>query len=224
MFQNVKQTKRTVRDKSSQTISPIMQVLFALIQIFLIFRLALRLLGANASNFFVNIIYEATAPLVGLFEGIFSDVMLEESTIFTLFEPATVITIIVTAAVAYVVLRLVSVKQEKKTEHIEVQEQANAIPLGQVSEAQMEQTDKNKLENESQELEERIRHQQQMLDDHRAMYGNARDENKSAEHQRQILENQRKMDDIDRDKNKSAEHLYAFSDEVPVYEKRRSQI
>jgi|GEM_PF-698146 len=176
MPQNVKQTNRTVQDNSSQTISRIMQVLFTLIQIFLIFRLALRLLGANVSNVFVNIIYEATAPLVGLFEGIFSDVMLEDSAIFAVFEPATVIAIIVTAAVAYIVLRLLSVKQGRKTERVEVQKQTNAVPLGQVSEAQLkqdsepvaqpvqtpeEQTNQSKLENHPQEVDGRTYHQQQ---------------------------------------------------------------
>jgi len=200
LSQKVKETKHTVQDNGLETVKRFMQILFALVQILLIFRFAFKLLGANASAVFVNLIYATTAPLVGLFEGIFPEMIMEGNALFSVFEPATVIAIIVTAAVAYIVLRLLSVKQEKKTEHVEVKEQANAIPLGQVSKAQLEQNDKKKLENESQELEERIRHQQQMLDDQRAMYGNARDE------------------------NKSAEHPDAFSDEVPVYEKRRRQI
>lgn len=226
MPQKVRETKHTVQDNGLQTISRIMQVIFALIQIMLVFRFAFKLLGANASNVFVNLIYATTAPLVGLFEGIFSEVNMEGNT-FAVFEPATVIAIIVTAAVSYIVLRMLSVKQDKKIEHVEVQEQTNAIPLGQVSEAQLEQasappiaqtsetpvaqTGNNKLENESQELEERIRQQEQILEHQRKTYGAAHDENESREleerirHQKQILEDQRKMYNTAQDENESQE-------------------
>ncbi|MDW7670996.1 MAG: hypothetical protein SCK57_06980 [Bacillota bacterium] len=200
MSQKVKQTKHTVQDSGLQTVSRFMQILFALVQILLVFRFAFKLLGANASNVFVNLIYATTAPLVGLFEGIFPEMIMEDNALFAVFEPATVIAIIVTAAVSYIVLRLLSVKQEKHIEHVEVQEQPNVTPLARASKAELETTDKKQLENESRELEERIRHQQQMLDDQRKMYGTAREENKSDE---------------------DPDHI---SHEEPVYEKRQRQI
>ncbi len=200
MSQKVKQTKHNVQDSGLQTVSRFMQILFALVQILLVFRLAFKLLGANASNVFVNLIYATTAPLVGIFEGIFPEVTLENNALFAVLEPAAIIAIIVTAAVAYIVLRLLSVKQEKKIEHVEVQEESKAIPSEQVTEAQLEQTENKKLENESRELEGRIRHQQQ------------------------ILEDQRKMYDTAHNKNKTNENPDKFSDEVPAYNKKRRQI
>jgi hypothetical protein len=200
MAQKVKETKHTVQDSGLQTISRFMQILFALVQILLVFRFAFKLLGANASNIFVNLIFATTAPLVGLFEGIFPEMILEDNTLFPVFEPATVIAVIVTAAVSYIVLRLLSVKQEKKVEHVEVQEQSDVIPPARASETKLEQPDKKQLEDESRELEERIRHQQQILEDQRKMYGAAREESKS---------------------DKDPDHS---SHEDPVYEKRRRQI
>jgi len=238
MPQKVKETKHTVQDSGLQTISRIMQVIFALVQILLVFRLGFKLLGANASNVFVNLIYATTAPLVGLFEGIFPEMILEDNTLFAVFEPATVIAIIVTAAVSYIVLRMLSVKQDKKIEHVEVQEQANAVPLGQVSEAQLkqetktpvEQTDNRKLENQSNELEERIRHQEQILEHQQKVYGAAHDENESREleerirHQEQVLENRQKSYVAADDENELDEDLNSISHEVPVYKKRHRQI
>ena len=206
MSQNVKQTNHTVQDNSSQTISRIMQVLFTLIQIFLIFRLVLKLLSANASNVFVSLIYGTTAPLVGLFEGIFSDVMLEDSAIFAVLEPATVIAIILTAAVAYIVLRLLSVKQDKKIERVEVQEETNTVPLGQVSEAQLkqdsepvaqpvqtpaEQTNQSKLENHPQEADGRTYHQQEAKKE--KLENETQKLEEKIHHKQQILEEQQKM-------------------------------
>lgn len=270
MPQKVKETKHTVQDNGLQTVSRFMQVFFAIVQILLVFRFAFKLLGANASNVFVNLIYATTAPLVGLFEGIFSEVNLEGGT-FAVFEPAAVIAIVVTAAVSYIVFRLLSVKQDKKVEHVEVKEQANPIPLGQVSEARVTQasekpapqasenpvprtsetpeaqtsetpevrtsetpaartsetpaartserrmaqasetrlqawerrvaqTSHNKLENQSRELEERIQHQKQTLEEQEKMYDAVHDEN-----------------ELEADPNNS-------SHEVPVYEKRKRQI
>ncbi len=233
MPQKVKETKHTVQDNGLETLSRVMQVVFALVQILLVFRLGFKLLGANASNVFVNLIYATTAPLVGLFEGIFSEVNMEGNT-FAVFEPATVIAIIVTAAVSYIVLRMLSVKQDKKIEHVEVQEQVHAVPLGQVSDSQLKQSSESpatqtsetpvaqtrtgKLETQSQELEERIRHQEQNLEHQRKTYGAAHDETQSKEletqsqeleekirHQKQILEDQRKTYDVAHDENQSQE-------------------
>ncbi len=234
MPQKVKETKHTVQDNGLETIKRIMQVLFALVLFLLVFRLAFKLLGANSSNVFVNLIYATTAPLVGLFEGIFPEMTVENNTL-AVFEPSTVIAIIVTAVVGYIVLKLLSVKQDKRTEYVEVQEQMNAVPLGQVSEAQLDQvsakpvaqspetpvapTNNTKLKNETQELEERIQHQKQVLEDQRKMHDTTQEERESREleakirHQDEILEDQQEVYSDVPDEN-----------EVPLNEKRRRQI
>lgn len=227
MPQKVKETKHTVQGNGLQTTARIMQVLFALVQILLVFRFSFKLLGANAANVFVNLIYATTAPLVGLFEGIFSEVVMEGSAIFTVLEPATVIAIIVTAAVSYIVLRMLSVKQGSVVEHVEVEEQTKAIPPEQVSKATLQEASQpavealnnGKLEKEAQELEEKILHQKRILEQQRKTYGASHIETETNEDQGPALDNPVKMYSMSYDKPNIDEPLEPFGDDVRIYER-----
>lgn len=90
----------------------IVGALFILIEVILGARLVLKLLGANPANIFVKAIYNITQFFVGLFEGIFAKVSDNAKSVF---EPATLIAIVVVAVVAWVVLRLMTPRQQSST-------------------------------------------------------------------------------------------------------------
>lgn len=85
----------------------VFDAIFGIIEIVLVFRLIFKLLGANAANGFVHKIYYITQPFVGLFEGIFSrvDTGVDNAAVF---EPATLIAIIIVALIAWIVFTLIN--------------------------------------------------------------------------------------------------------------------
>jgi len=85
----------------------VLDAIFGIIEIVLLFRLFFKLLGANAANAFVHGIYYITQPFVGLFEGIFSRVATGENNA-AVFEPATFIAIIIVALIAWIVMTLIN--------------------------------------------------------------------------------------------------------------------
>lgn len=81
----------------------------AAIEVLLLFRLLLRVGGANDTNGFVNLVYNLTAPLVAPFFGVFNiDIT---STSVGAFEFATVIAMVVYAVIGYLIARLLSAVQ-----------------------------------------------------------------------------------------------------------------
>ena len=95
--------------------------LFCITEIVLAFRMVFKLLGANAANGFVNGIYFITQWLVGLFEGIFSQVATGVNAA-AIFEPAALIAIIVVALAAWIVLGLISSGTKTSVSTSEVKE------------------------------------------------------------------------------------------------------
>jgi hypothetical protein len=73
-----------------QIVTNVIYGVFALVEIILGLRLVLKLFGANASNAFVNWVYETSAAILDPFRGIFptqvfqSQFVLEFSTIFAM--------------------------------------------------------------------------------------------------------------------------------------------
>ncbi len=108
-------------------ISHYVGIFFYVVQLLLVFRFAFKLLGANASNRFVSLLYSATAPLTNLFEGIFPEVVLENYDMLHVFEPSSVIALVVTAIIAGLIRRLLlphettPAVQTKNTDIIETQ-------------------------------------------------------------------------------------------------------
>ena len=100
----------------------IAMVFFSLIEVILAFRFAFKLAGANPSNVFVKGLYDVTQFFVGIFEGIFSESTTTGAETKAIFEPATLIAIIVVGLVAWGVMKLMSQSTRsefKKTEVIE---------------------------------------------------------------------------------------------------------
>ncbi len=97
--------------------------IFTLLLVSLIIRFLFKLLGANPDNGFVRGIYAATEFFVGLFEGIFSSVPINGAETTAIFEPATLIAIVVVALVSWVLQRLFTPRiidnSLERVEHIE---------------------------------------------------------------------------------------------------------
>lgn len=86
----------------------VVMIIFSFIEVMLGFRFVFKLMGANANNVFVNGIYKFTRFIVGIFEGIFSKATTGGAEMEAVFEPATLIAIIVVALIAWGVLKLMA--------------------------------------------------------------------------------------------------------------------
>lgn len=116
--------KLETRNSSSEgsIFNRIVVVLFSLVEIILGFRFIFKLMGANASNVFVKGLYDVTQLFVGIFEGIFAKMTISEAATDAVFEPATLIAIVVVGLIAWGVMKLMSqntTSEVKKTETIE---------------------------------------------------------------------------------------------------------
>lgn len=95
-------------------------VISSIIEALLVFRFFFKLIGANASNVFVNGIYSFTQPLVGIFEGIFSTASTPGAETEAIFEPATLIAIIVVALIAWAIMKLMPTSSTSQVQRSQV--------------------------------------------------------------------------------------------------------
>ncbi|MHC1735333.1 MAG: hypothetical protein AB9921_06650 [Erysipelotrichaceae bacterium] len=86
----------------------VVMIIFSFIEVILGFRFVFKLMGANANNVFVSGIYKFTQFIVGIFEGIFSKATTGGAEMEAVFEPATLIAIIVVALIAWGILKLMA--------------------------------------------------------------------------------------------------------------------
>jgi hypothetical protein len=89
-------------------LSRIVATIFSIIELLLAFRFILLLLGANGSNDLVQGLYNITQPLISLFEGIFATMNTNIFGIHGVFEPATVIAIVVFSFIEWALFKLIS--------------------------------------------------------------------------------------------------------------------
>ena len=94
---NVKKT-----EPPADTIRRIINIIFTLAGIVLLFRLIFKLLGANPENAFVENLYKITDFVVGIFEGIFAEIQWQNG----VFEPATVIALVVLFIISWLIKSL----------------------------------------------------------------------------------------------------------------------
>lgn len=104
--QNI-QTETHSAQAESHPAKRIVSVLFSAVEIILGIRLILKLLGANAGNSIIKALYDVTGFFVKIFEGIFSRVTINEAS-GAVFEPATLIAMVVIALIAWGVLKLMT--------------------------------------------------------------------------------------------------------------------
>lgn len=99
-----------------QTIEYVVYFVFGVLDILLAFRLILRLLGAGTSSSFVNFIYNLSGAFIWPFQGIFSSTVAPGAETVSVFEPATLIAIIVYAILAWGIVQLVRILSGERQE------------------------------------------------------------------------------------------------------------
>lgn len=113
MAEIIKETETTTPVKrkatSYQTIEYLVYFIFGALEILLIFRLILKLMGASAGNTFVNLIYGLTGIFIMPFEGIFRLWFAQVTQTTSVFEPSTLVAIIVYAVLAVGIVKLVRI-------------------------------------------------------------------------------------------------------------------
>ncbi len=97
-----------------QTIEYIIYFLFSALEVFLVFRLILKLTGAGVSSTFVNLIYNITGIFILPFEGIFNRGFAKGAETTSVFEPSTVVALVVYAVLAVGIVKLVRILSGKQ--------------------------------------------------------------------------------------------------------------
>ncbi|MHB1454255.1 MAG: hypothetical protein ACYCYM_09940 [Saccharofermentanales bacterium] len=87
---------------------------FGLVEILIGFRFVLKLFGANTGSGFVQFMNGITGFFVNLFKGIFAETSIGSGN--AVFEPASIIAMIVVALIAWFVFKLMTPKSEKRTD------------------------------------------------------------------------------------------------------------
>ncbi len=94
---------------SSQTYEYLIYYIFGALDVLLAFRLVLKIAGASTASFFVNFIYSLSKIFILPFEGMFRRVTAERVETTSIFEPATIVALIVYAIVAYGIVKLIRI-------------------------------------------------------------------------------------------------------------------
>ena len=121
MEEMTRQSETLNTRQSSHFVQRIVGIIFGVIQITLVFRLIFKWLGANPNNGFVESLYAVTQSFVGFFEGIFAKV----ATSTGVFEPETLVALVVISVIAWFVLSLVTPRIENRVERTEYTENSN---------------------------------------------------------------------------------------------------
>lgn len=100
----------------SQTIEYVIYYLFGALDVLLLSRLLLKVTGANASNGFVNFIYDLTRIFILPFQGIFNGGTAQNLENNSVFEPSVVIALIVYAVLAWGIVKLIRIFSGEKQE------------------------------------------------------------------------------------------------------------
>ena len=80
------------------------------LEVILAFRLVFKLLGANPNSGFVAVIYSISAIFLAPFSGIFRPAVTKGLETQAVFEPASLIAMIVYAIIAYGIVRLIDIR------------------------------------------------------------------------------------------------------------------
>lgn len=99
-----------------QTMEYLIYFLFGILEVLLAFRLILKLMGANIASGFVSFVYGLTSIFILPFEGIFRRGYADGIETTSVFEPSTLVAIIVYALVAWGIVKLVHVLSGEQQE------------------------------------------------------------------------------------------------------------
>jgi hypothetical protein len=99
---------------SYQTIEYLIYFFFGTLEIFLAFRLILRLTGANSFSAFVGLIYGITGVFIVPFQGIFHQTTAQGVETTAVLEPSTLVALVVYAILAVGIVKLLRILSGKK--------------------------------------------------------------------------------------------------------------
>jgi hypothetical protein len=114
--EGTKETPEKTEASTSQTVQYLVYFFFGALEILLAFRLVFKLAGANSLNAFVGLIYGVTGIFILPFQGIFHSGLAQGVETTSVFEPSTLIAIIVYAVIAWGIVKLLSVLSGEKQE------------------------------------------------------------------------------------------------------------
>lgn len=99
---------------SYQTIEYLIYFFFGALEILLVFRLLLKLTGANMFSAFVGLIYGLTGVFILPFQGIFHQATAAGVETTAVLEPSTLVAIVVYAVLAVGIVKLIRILSGKK--------------------------------------------------------------------------------------------------------------
>lgn len=85
-----------------------------ILEVLLGFRLIFKILGANPQSGFVSLIYSVTGIFLAPFYGIFKSFITKGIETTSVFEPATLVAMLVYALIAYGIVRFLEIRQNHK--------------------------------------------------------------------------------------------------------------
>ena len=107
---NTPEKEPSKRDATSyQTAGYVVYFVFGLLEVLLAFRFAFKLFGANPSTGFVDFIYNLSAIFVAPFAGIFNTSLAQGDVTTSIFDPATLVALLVYAVLAWGIVALIGV-------------------------------------------------------------------------------------------------------------------
>jgi len=112
------QVKTKSQATSYQTVEYLVYFFFGALEILLAFRFFLRLTGASSFNAFVGLIYGVTGVFILPFEGIFHQATAPGAVTTAVFEPTTLVAIIVYIVLAFGIVKLIRILsgEQQKTD------------------------------------------------------------------------------------------------------------
>ena len=108
----------TTLDTPTQTAANIIYFILGVIEVLLFFRFFLKVTGANPGSGFVAFIYSFTQMLVFPFQGIFSSAVTTGAEVRSIFEPATIMAMLVYAVIAWGAIKLLVIVTGHSSEEV----------------------------------------------------------------------------------------------------------
>ena len=104
-------TSATSSEENRLTVINGIWLVLGIVEVLLVFRLVLKLLGANPNSGFVSFVYSVSGPLNAPFRGIFSTPTAQGNITTSVFETSTVVAIIVYAIIAWGIVKLATLNK-----------------------------------------------------------------------------------------------------------------
>ncbi|MHB1485339.1 MAG: YggT family protein [Saccharofermentanales bacterium] len=125
MEQMNKQTEVVETKNQNRVSQSVVGAIFGVIEVILAFRFIFKLFGANPDNGFVSGIYSITEFISDLFEGIFPKASTDGAVAKAVFEPGTLIAMVIIALLFWLIMALMKPHTRVKQEKTAVKENEN---------------------------------------------------------------------------------------------------